>query len=68
MMAKREWSKMTSAGRPIIEPSADQRAAAQHMVGMWQALIDSGMDSDEAMKMVGIMAAAAMEGEEEDGI
>ena len=52
---KFEWSKMTSAGRPIIEPSADQRGAAQEMVGMWQAFIDAGMDEDQAMKMLARM-------------
>jgi len=70
MMAKKkmEWSKLTSTGRPIIEPSADQRAAAQEMVGMWQAFMDSGMDSDEAMKMVGIMMATSIENLDEDDV
>ena len=63
---KMEWSKLTSAGRPIIEPSADQRAAAQEMVGMWQAFIDSGMDEDQAMKMVAHMMTAVIE-DDDDG-
>ena len=64
---KMEWSKMTSAGRPIIEPSADQRAAAQEMVGLWQAFIDAGMDEDQAMRMVSTMTiTAAMEADDDE--
>ena len=35
---------------------------------MWQAFMDSGMDSDEAMKMVGIMMATSIETLDEDDV
>ena len=47
-------------GRHRIEPSANQRAAAGSLYGLYVALTNVGFNEGQALSIVGNMAAAAM--------
>lgn len=47
-------------GRPRVEPSANQRAAARSLYGLYVALGDVGFSDDQALSVVTQMATAAV--------
>lgn len=46
--------------RPRVEPSANQRAAARSLYGLYVALGEVGFNEDQALSVVARMAAAAV--------